>query len=91
MEKKKLSDAIHSATFNENIKSIKSIKDIYSEIKYADISNLKISVVEEEIEVFKWILENPDYDFNSLLESRYTKQELFEYFKIFYQGGNYRG
>lgn len=44
-----------------------------------------MDVVNEQKEVFEWILANPDYDFNSLFEMRYTNKELYEYFKVYYE------
>lgn len=85
MEEKRLSITIHGAVFNKNILKINSVKNFYTDITKVDISNMNMEIVNENKKVLEWILENPDYDFNSLFETHYTNQELFSYFKIYYQ------
>jgi hypothetical protein len=94
METKRLENAIHGAIFNKNVKGIKKVKDFYKDATAdIDISGLRINVVNEQIEVFKWILEHPDYDFISLFEGYfaqfYTNEELFSYFKVYYEDINF--
>lgn len=89
METKRLENAIHGAIFNKNVKGIKEIKDFYKDIDYSDSSKMDIKIINEQIEIFKWILEHPDYDFNSLFDGYfaqfYTNEELFNYFKVYYE------
>jgi|GEM_PF-1405424 len=85
MEEKRLSNTIHGTVFNKNILKIQSVKDFYTDITKVDISNMNMEIVNENKTVFEWILENPDYDFNSLFETHHTNEELLRYFKIYYQ------
>jgi len=89
MEIKRLENAIHSAIFNQNIKAIKEVKDFYKDISYSDASKVNTKFVNDQIEVFDWILENLDYDFNSLFDGYfaqfYTNEELSKYFKVYFE------
>lgn len=94
METKKLNEAIHAAIFGKNIRQYKEVKDFYKDaISDIDISNLKINIVKEEKEIFEWILDHPDYDFNALFDNyylkkemyNYTNEEFYEYFKVYYK------
>ena len=90
MEKQKLNEAIHKAVFGKNIKNIREIGDFYKDINLKDISNLNHNVVNEQKEVFEWIFENPNYDFNGLFDNHYlerygfTNEEFLRYFKVYY-------
>jgi len=85
MEEKRLINAIHGAIFRKDVKNIKSVKDFYQDATGdINISNIKLDVVNEHKEVLEWILEHPEYDFNSLYETHYTNQELNRYFKVYY-------
>lgn len=89
MEEKKLIDAIHGAIFNKDVKRIKEIKDFFKDINFSDLSKMDIKIATENKEIFEWILNHPDYDFNSLFDNYYKKyysnQELYEYFKVYYK------
>ena len=90
MEEKRLIEAIHGAIFNKDVKGIKDVKDFY---KHAtndiDISKLKLDIIKEQKEVFEWILQHPEYNFNALFEGYYipfySNKELFNYFNVYYQ------
>ncbi len=94
METIRLENAIHGAIFNKNVKGIKKVKDFYKDATAdIDISGLRINVINEQIVVFKWILEHPDYDFNSLFDGYfaqfYSNEELFNYFKVYFEDINF--
>ncbi|MFN4362477.1 hypothetical protein [Chryseobacterium hispalense] len=36
-------------------------------------------------EIFEWIIQHPEYDYKGLLESHYSNEELFRFFKIYYE------
>lgn len=86
MEQKRIINAIHAAVLNRNIKNIKSIGDFYKDASGdIDISNLRLDVVNEHKEVFEWILDNPNYNFNGLFDTQFSNNELYNYFTIYYQ------
>lgn len=92
MEEERLNEAIHGAIFSKNIRKYKEVKDFYKEIDSVDISNVKLDIVNEQKEVFEWVLANPNYDFNALFDNYYlehekygfTNEEFYDYFKIYY-------
>jgi hypothetical protein len=94
METIRLENAIHGAIFNKNVKGIKEVKDFYKDYNYCDISSNDNNNLNNQIEVFEWILENPDYDFNSLFDGYfaqfYTNDELFNYFKVYHENILYK-
>jgi len=55
----------------------------------SDLSNLKIDIVLKNKEIFEWIIQHPEYDYKELLESPYSNEELFSFFKIYYEDITY--
>ena len=85
MEENKILDAIHGATLNYSVRKIKELKDFYSDVTYVSLKNLNLVKVKETKEVMEWILQHPNYDFNSLLPTIYSNEELYEYLKVYYE------
>ena len=94
MEAKRLNEVIHGAIFGKNIRDYKEVKDFYKDaISDVDISGLKINIISEEKEVLEWILDHPEFDFNSLFDNYYLEhesysyknEELLQYFKVYYE------
>ncbi|MDQ0783950.1 hypothetical protein [Chryseobacterium sp. W4I1] len=81
-----LGDVLHSVLHFQKVSQIYTHRDIY---KYVvadiDLSNLKIDIVLRNKEVFEWVIQHPEYDYKSLLESSYSNEELFRFFKIYYK------
>ena len=89
MEKERIIDAIHGAIESKNIKNYTRVSDFYKDGVKADISKLKVEVVNEHIEVFTWALANTDYDFNNAIETPFTNQELLKYFHVYLEDCNF--
>ncbi|MFN4362476.1 hypothetical protein [Chryseobacterium hispalense] len=86
MEQKLILDAIHAAVWRRPVKHIHTLKDMYKGIQEdIDLTNLKIDFVLNDKKIFEWIIEHPEYDYKGLLESPYSNEELFRFFKIHYE------
>ncbi|AZB31174.1 MULTISPECIES: hypothetical protein [Chryseobacterium] len=86
MEQKLILDAIHGAVWRKKIREIFTLKDMYKDMTGdSDLSNLKIDIVLKNKEIFEWIIQHPEYDYKELLESPYSNEELFRFFKIYYE------
>lgn len=86
MEDRLILDVIHAAVWRKRISQIYTHKDMYKLVTGdIDLTNLKIDIVLRNKEVFEWIIEHPEYDYKSLLESHYSNEELFRFFKIYYE------
>lgn len=85
MEDKLILDATHAAIWRQRISQIYEHKDMYKHINFRDISNINIEGVLKKKEIFEWIIEHPEYDYKKLLESHYNNEELFRFFKIYYE------
>jgi len=88
VEEKRLIYIIHGAIFNKDVKGIKEVKDFFKNSN-GDISKLDFKIIKEQKEVFEWIFEHPNYDFNGLFDNYfaqfYSNKELLDYFKIYYK------
>ncbi len=86
MENKLILEAIHGAVWRKKISQIYTLKDIYKDmIADCDLSNIELDKFIKNKEVFEWIIEHPEYDYKGLLESHYSNEELFRFFKIYYE------
>lgn len=86
MEDKLILDAIHAAVWRKRISQISTHKDLYANIiEDIDLTNLNVDIVLRNKEVFEWIIQHPEYDYKGLLESRNSNEELFRFFKIYYE------
>lgn len=86
MEDKLILDVIHAAVWRKRVSQIFTLKDIYKNVQEdVDLTNLQIDVVLRNKEVFEWILQHPEFDYKGLLESHYSNEELFRFFKIYYE------
>ncbi|WEK69023.1 MAG: hypothetical protein P0Y62_14355 [Candidatus Chryseobacterium colombiense] len=85
MEDKIISDAIHAAISRKRLSQIYTHRDMYKNINYRDISDINIDGVLKSKKIFEWIIEHPNYDYKGLLESHYSNEELFRFFKIYYE------
>lgn len=85
MEEKLILDATHAAIWRQRISQIYTLKDIYKHINYRDISSINIDGVLKKKEIFEWIIQHPEYNYRGLLESHYSNEELFRFFKIYYE------
>jgi len=86
MDEKILLYKIDGSMFRRNIRNIHSLKDMYKNMTAdCDISNIKIDNFLETKRVFEWILEHPEYDYKTLIESDYSNEMLYNYFKIYYE------
>lgn len=81
-----LGDVLHGVLHFQKVSQIYTHRDMY---KYVvadiDLSNLKIDIVLRNKEVFEWVIQHPEYDYTGLLESSYSNEELFRFFKIYYK------
>jgi len=86
MEQKVILDAIHAAVWRRPVKHIFTLKDMYQSAQEdIDLTNLNIDFVLNDKKVFEWIIDHPEYDYKGLLESPYSNEELFRFFKIHYE------
>lgn len=70
----------------KKISQIYTLKDIYKDIiADCDLSNIELDKFIKNKEVFEWIIEHPEFDYKGLLESHYSNDELFRFFKIYYE------
>ena len=90
MEEKRLIKAIHAAVFQRDIRNYTELKDFYRNINYKDLRNMSANKSQEIKEIFEWIVQNPEYDFNKLFDNYYsdkfgyTNNELYRFFKLYY-------
>ncbi|GFD75538.1 hypothetical protein MHM83_02975 [Tenacibaculum sp. Mcav3-52] len=91
MEEQKIEEALHSAIYGKNIKKIKELKDFFKDIEKGDISGIDIELLKSKKEIFRWIVDNPNYDFNKLFDNyflinnNYSNNDIYEYAKLFYE------
>ncbi|KFF28052.1 hypothetical protein [Chryseobacterium vrystaatense] len=86
MDRKILWEETHAAVWRRPIKHIFTPKDMYEHvIEDIDISEMNIDYHLNAKQIFEWIMQNPEYDYKGLLESQYSNEELFRFFKIYYE------
>jgi hypothetical protein len=85
MDDKPILDATHAAIWRQRISQIYEHKDMYKHISSKDVSSMNIDGVLKKKEIFEWIIQHPEYDYKGLLESHYSNEELFRFFKIYYE------
>jgi len=86
MDRKILWEETHAAVWRRPIKDIFTLKDMYKNVtEDIDISQIDIDYHLNAKKSFEWIIENPNYDYKELLESPYSNEELFRFFKIYYE------
>ncbi len=85
MEDKLILDATYAAIWRQRVSQIYTHKDLYKHINFRDISNINIDGVLKRKEIFEWIIQHPEYDYKSLLDSKNSNEDLFRFFKIYYQ------
>jgi len=83
METKELDEILHGILCFKKVKTIFNLKDLNK--NESDISNLKLDITLKIKKTLEWVLENPEYDYKGLLESPYSNEELFRFFKIYYE------
>jgi len=82
--KERLIEVLYS-TYNTPLSKVKSLKDYYKTFIRINTKNLDLKHVEMTIEDLKWALDNPKYDFNSILETDYTNKILYQWFEIYHK------
>ncbi|WP_433626545.1 hypothetical protein [Chryseobacterium cucumeris] len=86
MDKILLGDVLHSVLCFQKIKQIYTHKDMYRfTTADIDLSTLKVDIVLRNKEILEWVIQHPEYDYKKLLESPYSNDELFRFFKIYYE------
>lgn len=85
MKKKEHLFGVLYGTYNTPLSKIKTLKDYYKTFTSVDLINLDIDLFKNIIDEVEWALENPDYDFNSILETDYPNDMLYKWFKIYRQ------
>ena len=64
------------------ISRIRSLHDYYENISYKNIKNLNIEDVQKTMEALSWAINNPYFDFNSILPTPYPNSLLIQWFKV---------
>lgn len=86
MDTKILDDTLHGILCFKKVKQIYTHKDLYKSVtRDIDLTKLKIDVTLRHKEVLEWVLQHPEYDYKELLESLYSNEELFRFFKVSYE------
>jgi hypothetical protein len=85
MDAKIILSEIHGATFNINIRKVKKVRDIYGDFTKLELTVKGFNNNLKSKDVFEWILSNLDYDYKTLLETKYSNEELCSYFRIYYK------
>lgn len=78
-------DTTHAAIWRQRISQIYEHKDMYKHISSKDVSSMNIDGVLKKKEIFEWIIKHPEYNYKGLLESHYSNEELFRFFKIYHE------
>lgn len=85
MKKRKHVFGILYGTYKIPLSRINNLKDYYKTIIKKDIIDVDIKLIKNIIEEVDWAIENPNYDFNSILETDYSNKMLYDWFKIYKQ------
>jgi hypothetical protein len=83
MEAKDLDEILHGILCFKKVKTIFNLKDLNK--NESDISSLKLDITLKIKKTLEWVLENPEFDYKTLLDSSYSNEELLRFFKIYYE------
>ncbi|WP_378181395.1 hypothetical protein [Aquimarina sp. SS2-1] len=83
IERKKNLIGILYQTYNTPLSRINTLRDYYNTFNKVNIQNLDKQRFKNILDELNWAISNPDYDFNTILQTDYSNKELLKWFKIY--------